>query len=413
MAIKKLTLDSPIYGITNSYVVVTRNSDGYFLDDLGVFVSGVPTFPVLTEDVNVKGRYSYSSSSVWTNGHYSVRFYQRLGASQDLAVDTLIGIGQLFIYSDAEVSIEEYESLIKIKTDYLPADTAAELIDIKTRISAIQNNTRFVGIAPLIIRPVSGFTDFIFFGQLFDSTGAPNDPDFAVMNITIKDTSGNTIVPLTAMSRDQIGVYRFVYTVLSTDTDMALVVYFSYDENTVSFLQVRTTEIVPFSDTILTQLSLIKAKTDNLPSDPASQSSVLTSIAGVAAAVWSYITRTLTSALSTPVTIGNITGGVSGSDLIINSWLTTDGQTVVNPTSCQLEVMKADGTVYWSTPVNTSPDVGGIFRFTKPLYEYGNTTKTYYVKITIVSASITYTTIRELNIYNAATSILTFSGVGS
>ena len=138
----------------------------------------------------------------------------------------------------------------------------------QTSVDAIQNNTRFVGIVPQPIKlPDTGTKDYKFYGRLFDTAGNPEDPDTNTMNVRIEEVDGTVVVATTAMTRTGVGLYEYTYVVNSSDTKQPLVVFFDYDENSVSFQHVRTTEVVEFESTldgIASDTAAIKAQTDQM-----------------------------------------------------------------------------------------------------------------------------------------------------
>ena len=145
-------------------------------------------------------------------------------------------------------------------------------------VDAIQNNTRFAMVVPTtLILPTSGTQDYKFYGRLFDETGNPEDPDSNTINIRIETPGGTVVVATTAMTRTAVGRYEYLYTVNSSDTERPLVVFMEYAENSVSFQQVRTTEVQEFEsklDTLLGRLTSTRAGyLDNLPNLDATVSS--------------------------------------------------------------------------------------------------------------------------------------------
>jgi len=148
----------------------------------------------------------------------------------------------------------------------------------QSSVSAIQNNTRFVGIVPEILKlPDTGSKDYKFYARLFDTGGSPEDPDTNTLNIEIKTVGGVTVVAQQAMTRTGVGLYEFIYTVNSSDTEQPLVVFFRYDESAVAFEHVRTTEVQEFEtklDTLLSRLTSQRATNlDNLDATISSRAS--------------------------------------------------------------------------------------------------------------------------------------------
>lgn len=107
---KRITLDHQTPGM-KVYMIVVRESDGYYLDSNGTFVSSFPSlFTVLAEDATIRGRYAYDDArAVWSDGKYS--FYLMSAISNDAAIqqpaqDTRVGIGEMIISEDAEVGAD-------------------------------------------------------------------------------------------------------------------------------------------------------------------------------------------------------------------------------------------------------------------------------------------------------------------
>lgn len=148
----------------------------------------------------------------------------------------------------------------------------------QTSVNNIQNNTTFVGIVPSpMILPVSGSKDYKIYAILKNEHGTPEDPDSNILNYRIETTAGSVVVATTAMTRTGTGQYEAVYTVTSSDAERALVVIFEYVENSVSFKEIRVTEVQEFEsklDTLLTRLSPTRASNlDNLDATISSRES--------------------------------------------------------------------------------------------------------------------------------------------
>lgn len=144
-------------------------------------------------------------------------------------------------------------------------------------VTAIQNNTNFVGIVPTsLILPKTGSKDYPLYVRLFNSAGAPADPDLNQISLEIKDSSGGTVLASTLMTKTATGQYVYNYTVNSTDVEQSLYVFFTYAENSIAFNQVRATEVVEFEsklDTLLTLITPTRAgNLDNLDASVSSRS---------------------------------------------------------------------------------------------------------------------------------------------
>lgn len=100
---------SPETALT-SYVMVERRADGYLLDDDNGTFTNTPVDPHVpaTEDATRKGMYQLDESrTVWNNGEYVFTFYKQTGGSPAPVSDTIIGTGELWILSDAEVVVDD------------------------------------------------------------------------------------------------------------------------------------------------------------------------------------------------------------------------------------------------------------------------------------------------------------------
>lgn len=111
------------------YAIIVRESDGYLLNDADGTFAVAPADPylALTEHSTVKGRYKVEESrQVWTDGRYSTTIYSQVGGSPAPVTDTVIGSGEMYVVSDAEIILDASAAAIKGKTDNLPADPASQ-----------------------------------------------------------------------------------------------------------------------------------------------------------------------------------------------------------------------------------------------------------------------------------------------
>ena len=136
-------------------------------------------------------------------------------------------------------------------------------------VDGIQNNTDFIAIVPTaLLLPQTGSKTYPMYVRLFNDSGSPVDPDSSIMNLSIKDASGATVVASVNMTRSAVGQYVYNYVVNSSDTEQALFVFFDYVKNSVAFNQVRATEVVEYEsklDTLLSRLTPTRATNlDNL-----------------------------------------------------------------------------------------------------------------------------------------------------
>lgn len=89
------------------YAVITREADGYLLNDADGTFAAAPADPYLSlsEHATIKGRYDVSESrTAWNDGRYIVTVYRQAGGTPVPASDTVAGTGEMKIESDAEVT---------------------------------------------------------------------------------------------------------------------------------------------------------------------------------------------------------------------------------------------------------------------------------------------------------------------
>lgn len=196
--------------------------------------------------------------------------------SQYGSLSTAIGLTQ-----PASTALAQYNNLLSsigaIPTAPQLASTAlSQYNSIIAALGSIQNNTNFSGIVPTIMDQQFGSATetYRFYAGTFDSTGNPTDPDSNIINISINVDLAPYVTSV-AMTRDGIGLYHYDFTVTAAMDDGDVVVLFNYVKASVAIQQIRTSKIMA-SDENVANILAIKAKTDNLPVDPASATQVAT-----------------------------------------------------------------------------------------------------------------------------------------
>lgn len=208
----------------------------------------------------------------------------------------------------------------------------AKLDTIDGKVGAIQNNTTVRFIVPeTLYRPDAGTKTYQFHLRLFDTDGNPEAPD-STPTIRIRSlTSGLDLVVGDPMTQDgvKVGAYYYDYGVASAATLTHLLVEATVVENGVTRYIPATTEIVEFQSDLAaiesivtdtntkvttgnglltnptfglsaikanqaniiseinaneTKIDMVKAKTDTIPSDPATETS-LTAISALIGAL--------------------------------------------------------------------------------------------------------------------------------
>lgn len=227
--------------VTVSADIATRASQ--------VSVNAIPTNPLLTTDTRLD--------------HLDADISSRLPTSSYTAPDnaTISTINTKIGFPVATVSLDI-------------ADKASQ-----ASVTAIQNNTNFVGVVPeLLVLPDSGTKTYKILVRIFDEAGSPEDPDSNTVDITITEVDGTTVVASTAMTRTGVGQYYYDYTINYSDTAQPLIVYFDYEESAIAFNQVRTTEVTPFETDVALLISRIGIPVDTIADDIASVKSDTTTI---------------------------------------------------------------------------------------------------------------------------------------
>jgi hypothetical protein len=222
----------------------------------------------------------------------------------------------------SQITANTILSRTDVATSTRASQTTANSIDSKVDVAVstrasqasvdnIQNNTDFVGIVPTtLILPVSGSSVYPFYTRLFDSSGSPVDPDSNQMNVEILDSVGGTVVSLTSMTRTGVGQYEYEYTVNSSDTERALYVFFTYLKSSVSFNQVRSTQVQEFEsklDTLIARITPARAANlDNLDetiSSRAAQTTVNTILSRTDVATSTRASQSVADAINTKVDV--------------------------------------------------------------------------------------------------------------
>lgn len=225
-------------------------------------------------------------------------------------------------------------------------DTTISSRASQASVDAIQNNTRFAMIvqSPLIL-PTTGSVGYKFFGRLYDEIGNPEDPDSNTINIRIETPGGTVVVATTAMTRTAVGRYEYLYTVNSTDTERPLVVFMEYAENSVSFQQVRTTEVQEFETKLDTLLSRLTATRANLMDNLVNLDATVSSRQSAATALSQYNaiqadTDDIQTKIGTPV--GTLASDIAGVQTTVNTINSKLGTPAGASVSADIAAVKSD-----------------------------------------------------------------------
>lgn len=113
-ATKRFVVDAATGGTV--YGIVTREADGYRLNDADGAFAAAPADPYqeFAEDTVVKGRYVYSESrAAWNSGTYTITVYIQAGGSPAPASDTVAGIGVLVLSGDRSTDVGVSETILE------------------------------------------------------------------------------------------------------------------------------------------------------------------------------------------------------------------------------------------------------------------------------------------------------------
>lgn len=173
-----------------------------------------------------------------SNGFYSSDAYVVQAADRHL-------FAEFSVYDDAGFVVPSYE---------WPLVASEEKFDIDLSQSATESNVTFdVSVPDVLQIPLLGSTQYRFVVYVFDAFGSPVDPDGNQVFIHIEDINNGEVVPEVAITREQVGVYFYKYTVNSTDSEQPLWAEFSFNYNTIPHLIGRVTSTVR----VRSQLELI------------------------------------------------------------------------------------------------------------------------------------------------------------
>lgn len=196
-------------------------------------------------------------------------------------------------------------------------DVAVSSRATQASVDNIQNNTMFSASVPSpLVLPTSGSTVYKLHARLFNDSGAPVDPDSNDMTITIRDSAGGVVVATTSMTRTGVGQYEYPYTVLSSDPERQLTVFFDYLRSAVVYSQVRPTIVQEFEsklDTLLGRLTAPRAT--NLDNLNAPVATVQTTVSDVQSKIGVPITTVTGDIAAIQTKLGSPAGASVSADI--------------------------------------------------------------------------------------------------
>jgi hypothetical protein len=217
-----------------------------------------------------------------------------------------------------DVSVASRQSTATALTQYNQLNTNDA--GILTAVQGIQNNTSFTATVPESVEiPVSGSLSVVMYARIFNDLNQPADPDSNTINISIKDSTGATVLASTAMTRTSTGIYTYTYSVLSTDVERLLYIFFGYSLSSVAIQQSRAMNVLEFQSDLQTLLNrLTPQRASNLDfldvaiSSREADSAALTRYTNVQAQ--QTVTQTAVAAVSTTIGVpvfGTVTADIT------------------------------------------------------------------------------------------------------
>ena len=279
--------------IDNLDAAISTRATAANLATLQTSVNSIPTNPLLTTDArlnNLDATISSRASSTSLSSLIStIGTPAGASVSIDLASVKADTSGLRADYTTARAAkIDNLDAAISTRatasavaaiptTPQLASVALTQYNALSAAVGSIQNNANFSGVVPSYMDEQYGsnIEDYTFYASVFNSINSPVDPDSNILNFTVKDNMNNILQAQTPMTRVSTGQYTGVFTVTSAMLETDVVVFFDYAISSVNFEQVRTSKITSTA-TDSANIAAIKAKTDNLPSDPASNTVVNT-----------------------------------------------------------------------------------------------------------------------------------------
>jgi peptidoglycan hydrolase CwlO-like protein len=259
-------------GLTDVTAIVRRN---------GAEVLGTDTTPLPLTEVD-SGRYELVLSAAQLNTAGGAGFFDLYINSASRNAPAIVG---KYITENNEDDLEAHLTTIEGKVDAIQGDITAigsDVTSVKTTvedtntavrsptfgleetknvvdsieqaISQIQNNTRFTTTLPgQMVIPGSGANTYRAWSALYNTTGDLEDPDSNTITVSLENDQGvnrnDYLVGSVAsapvdMTRDSKGVYYIDLSIPDTASEEQLIAKFAYDENTISLVQIRTSNLV-------------------------------------------------------------------------------------------------------------------------------------------------------------------------
>ena len=271
---------------------------------------------------------------------------------------------------DATISSRASQSSVNAipTTPQLAATALTQYNALIAALGNVQNNTNFSGIVPQIMDQQFGSSTetYTFYVQIFNSAGAPADADGNIVSMEVSDNQGNVLQPSLNMTPGTTGMYYATFTVTAAMLDADVVVNFAYQVSGVQFYQIRTSKIEA-SSTDSANIAAIKAKTDNLPSDPASNTVVNTraSQSSVNAIPTNPLLTTDSRLNNLDAAISSRASAVAVAAIPTNPLLTTDSRlnnidTTISSRASQTSVNAISTTIGTPAGASVSADIASV-----------------------------------------------------
>lgn len=239
--------------------------------------------------------------------HVSIGLYKNLSATAVLADTRYYVVYE--VYTDAGHT--DLSGLYAPRTE--------DVFDVVPGLAVTAVTRVELRVPDVLELPTVGTKTYRFVVYLYDGANNLRDPDSNQVFIHVEDINQSEIVPLTALTREQAGVYWYKYTVSAGDNEQPLWTEFTYVSNGISYLVGEVTETERMRaalDVIETQrLTAARAtKLDFLDAAITTRQSTTTALAQYNN-IQVAVAATDTDVNSVLTKIGPVTGGTVASHL--------------------------------------------------------------------------------------------------